>query len=133
MSYYLFLDDIRSIFDVRKYCNLPNINDEEWTVVRSYKEFVDIITLRGVPQFVSLDHDLGISSYSECSNSVKNGYINYENICEMTGLDCAKCLINYCIEKDFQFPKYVVHSMNPIGKQNIISLIESFKKINISL
>jgi hypothetical protein len=129
-KYNLFVDDIRYPNDVT-WVNLPK--DQHYTVVRNYQEFVDIITLRGVPQFVSLDHDLGISSYSEYFNSVKNGYINYENICEMTGLDCAKYLINYCIEKDFQFPKYVVHSMNPIGKQNIISLIESFKKINISL
>jgi hypothetical protein len=126
MSYYLFLDDIRSISDVRKYCNLPNINDEEWIIARSYKDFVDIITLRGVPQFVSLDHDLGISSYSECSNSVKNGYINYENICEMTGYDAAKWLVEYCIHNKLKFPHYQVHSMNPVGKCNIESYIESY-------
>ena len=76
MSYYLLLDDIRWVENVRKYCILPNINDEEWIIARNYKEFVDLITLRGVPKFACFDHDLGSSSYSECSNS---SYINSYN------------------------------------------------------
>lgn len=112
MSYYLFLDDIRQISDVRKYCVLPNINDEEWIIVRSYKEFVDLITLRGVPMYVCYDHDL-----ADC-----------DNIKEMTGYDCAKRLINYCAEKNIKHPPYIVHSMNPIGKQNIESYINSYNK-----
>lgn len=126
-NYNLFLDDVRLPHHVT-WVDLPST--QHYSVVRNYQEFVDLITLRGLPKFVAFDHDLGTSSYSEYSNSVKNGYINYENISEMTGLDCAKWLINYCIEKNLPFPEYVVHSMNPIGKQNIISLIESFKKIN---
>jgi hypothetical protein len=126
MSYYLFLDDIRQISDVRKYCNLPNINDEEWTVVRSYKEFVDIITLRGVPQFVSLDHDLGISHYG---HDLNNDAIPYDSYKEKTGYDCAKWLVAYCFfEKNIKHPPYVVHSMNPIGKKNIESYIEFYNK-----
>lgn len=125
MSYYLFLDDIRQISDVRKYCVLPNINDKEWIIARNYKEFVDLITLRGVPQFVSFDHDLGLSHYG---HGLNNNEIPYESYKEKTGLDCSKWLINYCIEKNLPFPEHMVHSMNPVGKQNTISLIESYKK-----
>ena len=112
MSYYLFLDDIRQISDVRKYCVLPNINDEEWIIARNYKEFVDLITLRGLPKFVCYDHDL-----ADCVN-----------IIEMTGFDCAKWLVAYCSDRNIKHPPYVVHSMNPIGKQNIESYIESYNK-----
>jgi hypothetical protein len=124
-NYNLLVDDIRVPNEIY-WANLPK--DKHYTVVRSYQQFIEIITLRGIPQFVSFDHDLGPYSYSEYSNSIKTGYINYENIQEMTGLDCAKWLVNYCIEKNLPFPEYIVHSMNPIGKKNIESYIESYNK-----
>ena len=125
MSYYLFLDDIRQISDVRKYCVLPNINDKEWIIARNYKEFVDLITLRGVPQFVSFDHDLGLSHYG---HGLNNDEIPYDSYKEKTGYDAAKWLINYCMERRIKHPPYVVHSMNPIGKSNIESYINSYNK-----
>lgn len=126
MSYYLFLDDIRMPEDVT-WVKLPK--NVEWEIVRDYKEFIKTIWDKGIPKFVAFDHDLGPNSYSECFDSSKNGYINYKNIKEMTGLDCTNWLINYCIKKNLPFPEYMVHSMNPIGKSNIISLIKSYKKI----
>ena len=126
MSYYLMLDDIRSIDDVRKYCNLPNINDEEWVIVRNYNEFVDIITLRGVPQFVSLDHDLADCHYGHGLNNDAIPYDIYGK--ERTGYHCAMWLVNYCIERNIKHPPYIVHSMNPVGKKNIESYIESYNK-----
>lgn len=125
MSYYLFLDDIRQISDARKYCVLPNINDEEWIIVRNYQEFIDIITLRGIPQFVSLDHDLADCHYG---HGLNNDDIPYEQYKDKTGYDCAKWLVAYCSEKNIKHPPYVVHSMNPVGKKNIESYIESYNK-----
>lgn len=125
MSYYLLLDDIRWVEDVRKYCILPNINDEEWIIARNYKEFVDLITLRGVPQFVSFDHDLGLSHYG---HGLNNDEIPYESYKEKTGLDCSKWLVNYCMERGIKHPYYQVHSMNPVGKCNIESYINSYNK-----
>ena len=58
MSYYLLLDDIPEISDVRKYCTLPNIPDNEWILVRSYNEFVTTINKLGLSKFVSFDHNL---------------------------------------------------------------------------
>ena len=46
---------------------------------------------------------------------------------EKTGMDCAKWLVEYCINNNLKFPDYEVHSMNVIGKMNIKSYIESFK------
>ena len=34
----------------------------------------------------------------------------------------------YCVEKNIKHPSYIVHSMNPIGKQNIESYINSYNK-----
>lgn len=55
---------------------------------------------------------------------------------EKTGYDCAKWLIDYCIDNDLELPKKVlVHSMNPTGAENIKSLFNTYNKIynNIDL
>jgi hypothetical protein len=125
MSYHLLLDDIRNLEDVKNYKLLPNVESSKWIIVRSYKEFVDIITLRGVPQFVSLDHDLADIHYGHGLNNDEIPYNSYE---EKTGYDAAKWLVNYCMERGIKHPPYVVHSMNPIGKSNIESYINSYNK-----
>jgi hypothetical protein len=47
---------------------------------------------------------------------------------EKTGYDCAKWLVDYCIDNQANLPDYLVHSANPIGKKNIESYLENFKK-----
>jgi hypothetical protein len=37
-------------------------------------------------------------------------------------------LVEYCMNNNLEFPDYQVHSMNPIGRENIRSYIESYKK-----
>jgi hypothetical protein len=102
-NYALFLDDERFPKDVtweRYFIPL-----DTFRIVRNYQEFVNIIHARGMPDFISFDNDLG---------EEKEGY------------DCAKWLINHCIDKDLSFPNYVVHSKNPIAKDRIISIIENY-------
>lgn len=125
-NYHLFLDDERMPSDV-KWIKLPE--NVEWTIVRNYQQFVDTITANGLPLCISFDHDLSYSAYIEYQNSNKKTTINYNNIVEKTGLDCAKFVINYCIKHKLPYPAYTVHSMNHIGALNITSKIESFKKI----
>lgn len=47
---------------------------------------------------------------------------------EKTGMDCAKWLIEYCITNNLKLPKFYCHSMNPIGKDNITSILTQFSK-----
>ena len=108
-KYNLFLDDVRVPTDVT-WVYIPAY--QHYSLVRNYKEFVDLITLRGLPKFVCYDHDL-----ADC-----------DNIIEMTGFDCAKWLVAYCSDRNIKHPPYVVHSKNPIGKQNIESYINSYNK-----
>lgn len=75
--------------------------------VRSYAEFVGYITKYGLPDFISFDHDLGL---------------------EESGFDCAKWLVDYCLDHQQKLPDFVVHSQNPVGKENIIGLLENFIK-----
>jgi len=129
MSYNLFLDDCRVPRDVT-WIDLPLC---DWIVVRSYRDFVKIIKERGLPLRITFDHDLSLEHYPlmEKDDGIKNPTkIPYENYKEKTGFDCAKFLIEYCMSTEQQIPPYQVHSMNFVGKQNIISVLECYKKNN---
>jgi hypothetical protein len=120
--YNLWLDDFRYPNDVT-WVEIPA--NQHYSVVRNYKEFVDLISLRGLPKFVCYDHDLADCHYGHGLNNDKIPYDSYE---EKTGYDAAKWLVNYCMECGIKHPPYIVHSMNPIGKKNIESYIESYNK-----
>lgn len=92
----LFLDDVR------------NPKKEGWTIVRNYEEFINHISLNGLPEELSFDHDLGEE--------------------QKTGYDCAKWLCDYCWGNGLPIPDYNVHSANPVGRDNIISILQSFEK-----
>ena len=47
---------------------------------------------------------------------------------EKTGLECAKWLIDYCIDNNQELPNYLCHSQNPVGKDNILGLLDNFNK-----
>ena len=133
-KYNIYLDDVRT--PVAK----------EWVVVRSYDEFVNKITEIGLDniEHISLDHDLGETAMAEYYNGIKNYALNYDNIKEKTGLDCAKWLIDqfYTLHPEyldmprsekrktpfFPFPHVYVHSANPIGSANIMGYINNFLK-----
>ena len=101
MGIKLFLDDIRKA---------PS---KHWQTVTSYKEFTEQIKDKqdNLPEEISFDHDLGD--------------INGEK--EYTGYDCAKWLVEYCIDFDLDLPKFKVHSANPVGGENILKYLNNYK------
>ena len=121
-NYNLFLDDVRIPTHVT-WVDFPR--DQHYSVVRNYQEFVDLITLRGLPKFVCYDHDLSDCHYG---HGLSGDDIPYDSYKEKTGYDCAKWIVDYCMNKGIKHPSYVVHSMNPVGKSNIESYIESYNK-----
>ena len=118
MYYNLFLDDERFPRQVT-WVNLPLA---EWQIVRSFNEFVETIKKQGVPNHISFDNDL--SDFDAANAKTPNHQSK-----EKTGYDCAKFLVNYCQETNIKFPNYTVHSMNPVGKENIVALIENYKRV----
>jgi hypothetical protein len=132
MKYNIYLDDVRT----------PKENN--WVVVRNYDEFVAKITEIGLKniEVISLDHDLGDTAMSEYFNNVSPNYtLNYDNIKERTGLDCAKWLVNHFYDTNTEwieltriikrgdgmnFPQIYTHSANPIGSANIMGYINNF-------
>jgi hypothetical protein len=131
MSYALFLDDDPDrIPNELSWIDLPPYN---WVIVRSYDEFVKTILERGIPFACSMDHDIHSSHYAEYivahdKNSPSFGTIRYDRFQEKTGYDAAKWLAELCVAKNVPIPQYFVHTLNPIGWQNIVSILESARK-----
>lgn len=124
MRYNLFLDDVRSPAQAMRYMEgFAHIyRDNEWEIARNYDEFVKLIDEHGLPQIVSFDHDLAEIHYDP--RTWKEGF-KYD---EKTGYDCAKYLVEYCLQGNYKLPEWYVHSMNPVGKQNIAQLLENYEK-----
>jgi len=131
-KYRIYLDDVRTPID------------KDWVIVRDYIQFIKTIEELGLDNIstISLDHDLGDSAMQEYFNNVSPNFkLDYNNITEKTGLDCAKWLINYFYEKypkrlemkhtekkdiPIKFPDVYVHSANPIGSANMMGYINNF-------
>ena len=102
----------------------PQSLNEHWVIARNYAEFVKIITEKGLPEFVSFDHDLEPDEIVGDVMDIKNCKV----IIAKSGMDCTKWLVEYCIDNKQLLPKYFVHSANPVGRDNINGYLESFTK-----
>ena len=77
---------------------------------KDYGSFVEYVKTEGKHisfTHISFDHDLGEG---------KSGY------------DCAKFLVEWCIENGYKVPSYEIHSANPVGRENIKSIFDSYEK-----
>lgn len=119
MSKNIYLDDIRT-----------PINNE-WIIVRTYDEFIHKINEIGIDNInvISFDHDLADEHYRESMYDPDEHYSNYYydgTFKEKTGYDCAKFLVDFCLDNNKKLPKTFVHSMNPVGGKNIMTLLNNF-------
>lgn len=111
----VWIDDIRDPQDkkwqdwIKSNCPLKDPDDIYW--VKSYKEFCDWVDKYGRPTCISFDHDLGMKGDNE-----------------KTGYDCAKYMVDWCMDNRVKFPLYSSQSDNGPGRKNIQSYIENFKK-----
>lgn len=108
MPVILWLDDERNPADRRwhSYFPLPNGTIHR---VKDHSEFISWIQQNSIPEAICFDHDLGDGP---------------------SGLDCAKWLVEYCLDNELALPKWNIQSANPIGKRNIAALLESFERIH---
>ena len=97
MTYRLFIDDERE----------PPGQASDWVIARSSDEAIETVLARGVPEFVSYDHDLG-------GDDISLWFIYW--------------MIDRYLEGDITaFPvNYTVHSQNPVGARNIQGLLDNF-------
>jgi hypothetical protein len=131
MKRLLWLDDIRD----------PFANDGEWLVfspiarpyevswVKSYEEFTAWISEHGLPSAICFDHDLGLDEVHEKGTMSKRALKRHRKTPDYkTGYDCAKWLVDYCIDNELMPPPYGIQSANPVGRENIDGLLKNFIK-----
>lgn len=115
MKKLLWLDDMRNPYNannqnkslwIKTYA--PEYYDKNLVYwVKNYDEFVNWIQVNGLPDMICFDHDLGEGE---------------------SGYDCAKWLVDYCIDNDLKLPDWNIQSSNPVGKLNIDGIFKSFIK-----
>lgn len=136
MRILLWLDDIRNpyggrwIFDFAPEFVSDDINIR-W--VRSYDEFTAWINENGLPNKIAFDHDLGEDVAKEkvgAGMSKRQARIQKRET--RSGYDCAKWLVEYCMDYDVDLPKWVIQSANPVGKENIDGLLSNYRKQRIN-
>ena len=103
----LWLDDERDPEDERWQAYFP-LSNPAVVWVKTYASFVEWVTDHGLPDAVCFDHDLGE---------------------DKSGFDAAKWLAEYCLAQHNSLPVWNIQSANPIGKENIISILRSFERI----
>lgn len=105
----LWVDDKRDPFEENgKWLAFAPISKPSNIVwAKNYDEFVVWIIENGLPDAIAFDHDLG---------DVKSG------------MDCAKWLVDYCLDNNEGLPLFSSQSSNPSGKENIIKLLTNFLK-----
>jgi hypothetical protein len=116
----IYLDDVRTPVD------------KDWTVVRDYDQFVSTIMYIGLKniELISLDHDLGDTAMAEWHRNVYHNYtLDYNNITEKTGMDCAKWLVNRWMD-GAPVVDVVIHSANAIGSGNMMGYINNYRHVN---
>lgn len=107
MQRILYLDDIR---------NPPEFVNADYTVVRSFKEACDVVSKESKFDLWDLDHDLGVEKD-------RDGLWR----AAPTGMDFLKWASHNALDK---WPKNFVsvHSANPVGRENMESLIRNVEK-----
>jgi hypothetical protein len=116
----VYLDDIRTPVD------------KDWIIVRDYDGFVSKVKEVGLEniELISLDHDLGDTAMAEWHRNVYHNYtLDYNNITEKTGMDCAKWLVDEWLE-GAPVVDVVVHSANAIGSANIMGYINNYRHVS---
>jgi NAD+-processing family protein with receiver domain len=121
MKTLLWLDDVRNPLENGWLVFSPIEQPYELIWVKQYQEFIDWINVNGLPDAICFDHDLGEESYMT--------EFGFELLRESkTGYDCAKWLVDHCIDNDKPLPLYNIQSANPVGKENIDSLLKNYIK-----
>jgi hypothetical protein len=116
----IYLDDIRTPVE------------SGWEVVRNYEQFVSTVMYIGLDniELISLDHDLGDTAMKEWHTNVYHNYtLDYNNITEKTGMDCAKWLVEQWMNGE-KVVDVFTHSANAIGSANIMGYINNYRHIN---
>jgi len=114
--YNLFLDDIREPENITIYKKAKY----NWIVVQNYDDFVNYIEENGLPNMISLDHDLHFEHYAAMGKRLK--------FKEKTGYDALIWLCEYIEKNNLEIPKIKFHTSNFVGMKNMNNYLYDFEQ-----
>lgn len=119
----LWLDDYRDPYnDTWVLIFAPGYVNDDIVWVKSYDEFILWIEEYGLPDCIGFDHDLGFTNEYYIENDLESPEP------DKTGYDCAKWLVEYCMDNNKKLPDWVIQSDNTVGKKNINCYLRNFLK-----
>ena len=71
--------------------------DKEYVLIRTFDQFISHIEANGLPEFLSMDHKLG--------------------------LECATWLCLYCKKFNLDIPSYMIHSKNKLESKRVSNIL----------
>jgi len=124
----IFLDDYRQPQEAYSYTKNAIYLTEKWEIAKNYPQFckkLEWIKSKGYEiGIVSFDHDLINAHYVELQNdSIDYNHEIFKDDKNKTGYHCALHLVEHCFNNELKPPEYLCHSMNPIGKENILRIL----------
>jgi hypothetical protein len=133
MKRLLWLDDIRNPNDKiwMDWITNKGINPTEFQItwVKNFDDFISFIKFNGLPDLIFFDHDLGedvaVELVKSGVNKKKARMIKRE---AKSGFDCAKWLVEYCLDNKIAVPEFDIQSANPVGAENIRTLLNNYNK-----
>jgi hypothetical protein len=133
MKKLLWLDDIRDPKDNmwHNWLATREVNPFHYDItwVTNYNDFVAWIKSNGLPDVICFDHDLGEDVARErVSNGMSKRQARIKKRETKSGHEAAKWLVDYCIDKDLDLPTWRIQSANPVGAENINSLLTNYAK-----
>ena len=108
----LWLDDARNPFlDLEG--KVPKVKDSILEWVLNMNNLFSGLKKYGLPDIISFDHDLMSiilqnTFWSNYEENKKYQEWRSETYQEKTGMDCAKWLVDYCIDNDKELPEFYV-------------------------
>lgn len=112
MKKLLWLDDRRNPFENDWLVFSPIEQPFETIWVESYKDFVGWITKNGLPDGICFDNSLG--DFDKDGN-------------EKTGYDCAKWLVEHCLDNNLRPPFFNSQSSEPHSRDLINGVLSNYK------
>jgi len=126
----LWLDDIRDPNKadwLLQYAPEFMYDQEQVVWVKNYDQFTAWILENGLPHTIAFDHDLGEDvARDKVANGASKRQARAQKRETMSGYDCAKWLVEYCMDNKVLLPNWTIQSANPVGKENINALLNNY-------
>lgn len=112
----IWIDDVRNPVNymwIRWMQDRAGINPDEHYIiwVSTFTYFKEYLDKNGLPAIICFDHDLGPD--------------------EPSGYDFAKYVVDYCLDHNLDIPKYAIQSSNPVGAENIKSIMDNYHNFTL--